>query len=140
GSSCPQREIPQGQFTFVSVGNGSACAIRSDGTMKCWGGMFYPLSAIPAGSFSQVDVYIGACGVRSTGEAVCWGGEPTLTSAGGPFREAGAGEGMACALRVDGSFQCWGSANAGSTPQFNYESMSEGAYFMCGIESSAHTA
>ena len=26
-SNCPQREIPDGKFTFVSVGNGSACAI-----------------------------------------------------------------------------------------------------------------
>src|SRR5882672_9474702 len=107
-SACPQRQIPDGKFTFVSTGNGSACAIRTDGAMRCWGNLFYPQSAIPTGSFSRVDVYSGACGIRSSGEIACWGGESAAAS-GGPFLDVGAGEGMSCALRVDGTMQCSGS-------------------------------
>jgi hypothetical protein len=125
-------------FTYVSAGNGSACAIRSDGEMKCWGETFYPQSAIPAGPFARVDVYIGACAIRPTGEIACWGGEPAPTGSG-TFLDVGSGEGAACALRMDGTMHCWGGASDDTSGR-KFDSMSEGAYFVCGLEIGAHDA
>jgi hypothetical protein len=80
-----------GEFDHVSTGAHSVCALRTDGTLRCWESgnriAYVPLPP-PSGSFSKVAVS------GSTEE---------------DFAE-GEGESFAhaCALRVDGEIHCWG--------------------------------
>jgi len=66
---------PAGTFLQVSIGNGEACAVRTDHTLACWG--FLP-PVPPAGSFSQVGMPSRggqpfACAIRTDHTLVCFG-------------------------------------------------------------------
>ena len=66
--------IPTGTFTRLSVGNGHACAIRTDKTLACWWGNDYGEALPPAGTY--VDVDAGGdhtCAVATDGTHTCWG-------------------------------------------------------------------
>src|SRR6516162_250042 len=47
---CVPDPLPQGPFTFVASGNGFSCAIRSDGSVVCWGRR----ADAPVGAFSRL--------------------------------------------------------------------------------------
>ncbi len=71
---------PAGRFIAVSATWESACAIREDGTLACWGrggmdgdGNDLPMR-VPPGQFTAVTVgEMIACATRPDGRAVCWG-------------------------------------------------------------------
>jgi alpha-tubulin suppressor-like RCC1 family protein len=85
--------------TAVSAGSGSSCALRANGTVKCWGDSGYgQVGVLPASSSdrgiktpTEVPGLAGAtavvagdtvsCAIAS-GKVVCWGG--TSSAAGGP--------------------------------------------------------
>jgi alpha-tubulin suppressor-like RCC1 family protein len=95
---------------------GTACALRSDGTMACWGmsGAESVATRAPQGVFVQLSVgYDHACAIAADGTVTCWG--PSLSMAmaedppAGVFVEIAAGETDTCAIRPDGSVVCWGA-------------------------------
>ncbi len=47
---------PQGTFTQVSTGFNSACAIRTTGSLVCWGSNSYGKSRPPSGRYLRVSV------------------------------------------------------------------------------------
>ena len=51
--------VPTGTFTAVSAGFSSACALRTDGTLACWGTNFEGESTPPAGTFTALSVSTG---------------------------------------------------------------------------------
>lgn len=78
---------PPDSGSFVAVSAiwwfGRGCALRTDGTLACWGGEGYdeesdndlPMRA-PPGTFTSVTVGADlACATRTDGRAVCWGSD-----------------------------------------------------------------
>ncbi|KAI3950651.1 hypothetical protein MKW92_050555 [Papaver armeniacum] len=64
---------PNGTFNVVKAGNRHACAISTDGSLKCWGEM---VGEVPPGDF--IDLALGnnrTCAIRINGTMACWGGE-----------------------------------------------------------------
>ena len=125
--------------TAIAAGIRFSCAVRSDGTVWCWGedpgnG---PSTAVPVqvpninDATSVVAGGAFACALRSGGAVACWGvgdlgqlGNGSFGS-GGPTPQAvvgiddatqiAAGWNHACALRSDHSLWCWGGNGDGAT-------------------------
>ena len=65
---------PAGRFVAIRTGSEHACAVRSDGTLACWGSDHLGQSSPPSGSFASVSLgWSFTCGVRLSGELECWG-------------------------------------------------------------------
>ena len=77
--------VPPGTFEAVTVGSGHACAIRTDGTIACWGANAWGWLGVPHGTFTAIDTSPptwpeGSCGVggytaavSSDGRVAFWG-------------------------------------------------------------------
>jgi hypothetical protein len=60
----------------VSAGSAHACAVRTDGTLACWGSDAFGREAItpPPGTFTAVTSdWFANCAIRTDGALVCWG-------------------------------------------------------------------
>jgi len=125
----------------ISAGYNSACALKSDGTIWCWGDNHSgQLGTNVSNSFSQyavkvsgistaVGVSVGtsfACASLSNGKVNCWGtgilGHGTNSSSTAPVEVAGistattaisVGHSHACVVLASGSIKCWGTAASG---------------------------
>jgi alpha-tubulin suppressor-like RCC1 family protein len=87
--SSPVRVGMINDFTKVSCGGDSCCALRSGGPLYCWG--------------ANTD---GNAGInRSASGAVV---APTQVSAGSGFATVSVGAAHSCAVRDDGALLCWG--------------------------------
>ncbi|MEE2786438.1 MAG: MopE-related protein [Myxococcota bacterium] len=73
--------VPAGEYAQVSVGDSTACAVKTDGTMSCWGRgrenerNQFGQAIAPDGIYSGVSVGgYHACAVRSDTSVIeCWG-------------------------------------------------------------------
>src|SRR5262245_33083277 len=121
----------------IDAGQNHTCAIRSDGTVACWGWNEYGQSTPPSGTFIQVS---GggqhSCGVRTNGTIACWGSN----SAGhahapeGTFTSISAGLDHTCAVRTEGSIACWGGYGGESwPPSGDFLAVSAGKDHTCGL-------
>jgi len=137
---CPEQT---GTFLRVSAGNRVGCAIRTDGTLTCWGAKYYAVPDPFPGQYTNVSAQGAICAVKSTGELACWGNEsffqPVPT---GRFVDVAVGEEAACARRADKTVTCWGNPVRPYwvPPGRFYESLSGGAYFVCSLDASEHAA
>jgi alpha-tubulin suppressor-like RCC1 family protein len=126
----------------VACGDGFTCALKSDGTVRCWGDN--PYGQLGTGSSSSsptpdsvwgienaVGVATGsqhACAVLSDGTVKCWGGADrgqigdgitTYTFSPAPVENLAkvtalsAGQYHTCAVQAGGTVACWG-LNSGS--------------------------
>ena len=98
-------------FTQVSTGREHSCAIKTDGTVECWGYFGSGARYAPSGVFTQVSAGRDHnCGVKTDGTVECWGSLPRLaTPPDGIFTQVSAGWSHTCGIRTDGSVECWGS-------------------------------
>jgi len=122
--------------TSISSGNGFSCAVKTDGTVWCWGNGQYlatgqgaGVNNVPTqvgGVTSAVAVsagYYHACALRSNGTIYCWGqgDDGQIGDGANADNQSGvavsgittavavaAGENFTCAALADGSAQCWG--------------------------------
>ena len=114
---------PQGSFTSVSAGARHACAIRTDGSVACWGRNDGGQASPPPGTFTSISASVESdrtCGVRTDGSAVCWGSGlphpaahrnnylPPSVQPDGEFSSISAGGQHICGLDIDGDVACWG--------------------------------
>jgi hypothetical protein len=110
---------PEEPLQALAVGLTSACGLRDDGTIVCWGSD--PRS--PAGTFTNIEGSgMGTCARRADGSLTCWGafgdnGQPITPP--GSFRDFCVGEAFGCGIRPDESLACWGLDDKGqaSPPQ-----------------------
>jgi len=119
-------EGPSGAWVDVEVSAYTACGVRTDGTLACWGDVD-PSQGIHGGvgaNVPQDNGYVDldirgedACGLKASGEVVCWdtGGlySQTLTGdrlpADWQFIDVSVGLGFACGRNSSGNINCWGN-------------------------------
>ncbi|MFC1482170.1 RCC1 domain-containing protein [Myxococcota bacterium] len=142
--STPVQVVGPGGLGFVTdvayldAGGHSSCAVKTDGTVWCWGHNDHGqlgISTATASSSSPVQVQLLAdaawvsgsgahrCAVKTDGTVWCWGyndygqlGDGTTTSHYFPTQVTGltdvaglsAGGGHVCAVKTDGTAWCWG--------------------------------
>lgn len=95
--------------TQVAAGIHHSCALRSDGTVHCWGRDAHGEASPPEGTFTQVTAgehY--SCGLRDGGAIECWGEiEAQEELWRGPFTHIDTSARMTCGVRDDGSMRCF---------------------------------
>jgi len=115
--------VPTGQFLRVAVGGRSACAIRTNGRVVCWGNQPDINQPVPSGTFTDVAVNeaVGACVSRDGKVAACWG---YLETPAEEVRAVHVGDRLACGATSTGAL-CWG-INEDITP--TTEGLPPGSY------------
>ena len=104
---CPEPTAPVGEFSAVS----DTCAIRTDGTVHCWG--YNPIGRAdpPSGQFATISPGGGHyCGLRNEGTIDCWGydGDGQTDAPSGRFSTVASGGDRSCGIRTNGTLECWG--------------------------------
>jgi hypothetical protein len=136
--SCPLPPPPDGTFALLSAGNDNTCGIRTDGTATCWGASFYAPPSFK-GTYKDISRLGGVCAVQSTGALDCWGLSPNVgATPAGVYDQVVVAEDALCA-RAGAQVSCWGHAGWAPT-QYQFESVTGGAYYMCGLEAGQHAA
>ena len=126
----------------IAVGVDTACAIRSSGRLRCWGGADADPGLLepPAGRYIGVDVdWDDACGLRRTGRISCWAaeGNDPLEPPRGRFTDVGVGQGLGCALRAaDARVTCWGAEMDPAPPGGALIALTVADRAACGLRSS----
>ncbi|MCB9804469.1 hypothetical protein H6769_02305 [Candidatus Peribacteria bacterium] len=60
----------------MSASNSHTCALKSDGTVECWGDNNQSQTDIPLGLSDVVQISVGyghSCALKSDGTVECWG-------------------------------------------------------------------
>ncbi|GIW46004.1 MAG: hypothetical protein KatS3mg077_3286 [Candidatus Binatia bacterium] len=125
-------------FVDIAAGADYTCALRSDGTVECWGGNPEARSSPPAGTFSKLSVGSGhACGIRTDGTVACWGDNQYGQSSPPPgtFSQVSVRSGHACGIRTDGTVACWGDNQYGQSSPLpgTFAQVSVGGQHTCGV-------
>ncbi|MFI5298562.1 MAG: hypothetical protein ACHREM_10730 [Polyangiales bacterium] len=122
--------------TEIAAGGNYACAVMSNGVVRCWGPDVYTVPGITnakhiaAAAVANTGGGGHACVVLATGEIQCWGsdaygelgdGDTTGGISTSPFTVKGisnavavaAGTGFTCAIVGTGTVECWGRSDNG---------------------------
>lgn len=143
GVRASQPGSPNGSFlaastvSSIATGNWHTCAVRTDGTLWCWGSNYAgqlgdgtttdrnsPVQIGDATTWARIDAGNShTCAIRTDGTLWCWGnnfrgqlGDGTTTNRKTPVQvgtatnwaSVSAGDSHTCAIRTDGSLWCWG--------------------------------
>jgi hypothetical protein len=117
----------------LSAGTNQSCAVKSDGSVVCWGYDSVGQARPPSAFFNEVSSRTGhSCAVLTSGNLSCWGGNANgeSTPIAGAFARIGAGDGFNCAIRNDGTLACWGS----NAPPGIYRDIDSGPYYACALD------
>jgi hypothetical protein len=128
--------IPITGYMSVTAGRFSSCALRTDGTIDCWGDDGWGRTSPPSGTFVDVDNgSIHNCALRTDGTIACWGSNfaGESSSPGGEFIRVSSGVGESCGIRTDGTLACWGFGTEDRSGTFS--EVSVGAFHNCAIRS-----
>lgn len=123
----------------ISSGMYHTCAIKTDGTVACWGFEFEGSTFPPAGTFAQVSAgTYHNCAVKSDGTLACWGWNLShqANPPAGTFFQVSAGESHSCGIRSDGTLACWGSNGYGQLnhPGGTFTQITAGSHHTCGLK------
>ncbi len=132
-------------FSSIISGGMYSCAIKSDGSVICWGFDGHGQSTPPSGTFTQVSAYSGhTCGVKNYGNVVCWGvnSENQSTPPYGSFTQVSAGSNHSCGVKTDGSVTCWGWNYHGQStpPAGTFTQVSAGEVHSCALKTNGSLA
>jgi alpha-tubulin suppressor-like RCC1 family protein len=144
-------------FSQVSAGGFHTCALKTDGTLACWGAIGYDhgQATPPSGAFSQVSAGgFHTCGVRTDGTLACWGwnicGQTSAPT--GAFNEVSAGLWHTCGVKTDGTLACAVMESCGralrfqtdygqaTPPSGTFTQVSAGSYHTCAVKTDGTVA
>jgi len=118
-----QPRSSQTKAVDVASGKYHTCAVKTDGTLACWGlnvGRYWAPGANqavpPSGSFTRVSAgAFHSCALRYDSTITCWGDNWTgqASSPSGSFARLASGRTHNCAVGTDGSITCWGENGDG---------------------------
>ncbi|MCY3913284.1 MAG: PQQ-dependent sugar dehydrogenase [Chloroflexi bacterium] len=123
----------------VGTGENHACAVRVDGSARCWGnddaGQLGPPSGVTFREIASGSRF--SCGITTEGTLACWGRNDFLQAnpPDGQFTEVSAGRDHACAIGPDGA-TCWGrdvDERAAVPPGVAFTAIGVGAEHGCGL-------
>lgn len=112
----PRVEHSHQSFVDVSIGYRTACGVRTDGRLQCWG---ESTDAPPGAKWRRVEQKEDlSCALDVGGLVCCWGTPEYTVSCSergtmypeGPWVDLTVDYGNACGLSADGQVACWGSA------------------------------
>jgi alpha-tubulin suppressor-like RCC1 family protein len=97
----------------ISAARNTTCAIKTDGTLTCWGDNEFGQALPTTNVVSQVTMgYYHGCGLLVNGLVECWGntanGELLGFPTGQTFTQISSGETHTCGIKPDGTLYCWG--------------------------------
>ena len=125
----------------LSAGSGHTCAVKSSGTVECWGYDNYGQATPPSGTFESVSAGdLHTCAVDSSGTVECWGldnyGQSTPPS--GTFESVNSSWFNTCGLLTTGVVDCWGRDDKGQStaPSGTFVSVSADSSHACGLNTS----
>ena len=127
---------PLCNYTSVVVSHFTACAIRSDDQVVCWGSNTGGAASPPGGAFDSVagGTNYSFCGIRPGGDMECWGSPPAVPA--GVYTDAGTGSGHSCGvLAADDSVDCWGNNYYGEStdPVGAFVDVEAAGLWSCGL-------
>ena len=134
--SPPPPPSAPGAWAAVAAGATHTCAIKTDGTLWCWGRGDVGQLGLGDGTVEQdTPMQVGdatwsaistsdatTCGIQTDGTLWCWGGNADnsvgdgtgmdapvpVHVTGGPYAAVSAGYYDTCAIKTDGTLWCWG--------------------------------
>ncbi len=108
---------PPATPSSLRTGAETACLLKHDGSIACWGAV---PGALPEGPF--LDVSTGGdldsesvCAVLATGALSCWGWIGNAVPSG-TYRAVSVDGSYACAIAADDTLRCWGNDDAEAWP------------------------
>lgn len=127
-----------GPVAQVSAGEFASCALKTDGTLACWGSNSGGQLNAPGGTFTQVSAgNFHGCALGTNGQVSCWGnnyyGQATPPS--GTFTQVVASKNnTSCGIRTGGAVACWGNKPfLLDTPAGSFKQISLGVGTNCGV-------
>jgi alpha-tubulin suppressor-like RCC1 family protein len=134
----------------VSAGDLHTCALKTDGTVVCWGDNEDGETTVPAGLTSVAQLSAGSihtCALKTDGTVACWGynfsGQATVPAGLASVSRVSGGGNDTCALKTDGTVVCWGLSNFGQATVpaglTSVAQVSAGWYHTCALKATDGT-
>ena len=136
-----QVDAPEGQFELVVAGTAKSCALNANRQPTCWGNdVLYNYEHNPR--FTALSADEAVCGVVKTGGILCWGRTSgryfdlsPVTNDQTEFQAIAVGAKHICAIRLDGTLDCWGDNLYAqmAVPEGQFSDIAAGELHSCGV-------
>lgn len=122
-----------GAFVDIAADHTSACGIRTDGSMSCWGRE--PVEILDGTDFVRLDLHTPhVCGVTSAGEIRC--SERFAHPGSEGFVDVSIFPSGGCALKETGEIQCWAGGQSVEAPAgHDFVAVAADSLQLCGLTS-----
>ena len=131
-------------FNAIAAGGNHTCALRTDGTVACWGDNGAGQADAAEGGFKAVAAgWDHTCGLRTDGTVACWGDNDhgQTDAAEGGFKAVAAGWDHTCGLRTGNTVACWGRNDHGQTDaaEGGFSDVTASGEHTCGLRTNTIT-